>query len=152
MDTLKFTKKEILQVQKNRDPYLMIDCATEIILGKSSKGYKYLDKKEWFFEVHWPQDPNMPGMLQLESMTQMASLIILGKKENHGKIMYLTSMDKIKFIKKVIPDTKLEIETELINWNRGIGKFSGKCIANKQIVSKAEFNLMLPDELRKYRS
>ncbi len=151
MDILTLTKEDILKVQMNKDPYLMIDHASEIILGKKSKGYKFLKKNEWFFKVHWANDPNMPGMLQLESMTQMASLIILAKKENHGKVMYLTSMDKIRFLKKVIPESKLEIETELINWNRGIGKFVGKCIINNEIVSKAEFNLMLPDELRKYK-
>ena len=97
-----------------------------------------------------PGDPNMPGMLQLEAMTQMASLIILSKKENHKKLMYLVSMDKIRFFKKVVPENKLQIETELINWNRGIGKFVGKCMINNDIVSKAEFKLMLLDELRKY--
>ena len=147
---MKLTKKQIIKIQKNRDPYLLIDYASNVLPGKLVEGYKILKKNEWFFKVHWENDPNMPGMLQLESMTQMASLMILGKKDNHGKVMYLTSMDKIRFFKKVIPENRLEIETELINWNRGIGKFEGKCIINQEIVSKAIFNLMLPEELIKY--
>ena len=81
----------ILEYQQNRDPYLMIDFATEVAPGKSAKGYKDLSEKEWFFKVHWPSDPNMPGMLQIESLVQMSALAILSLPGNKGKIMYLTS-------------------------------------------------------------
>ena len=64
-------KKQILEYQQNKPPYLMIDCAEEIIPGKSAKGYKDLNFDEWFFKVHWPKDPNMPGMLQVESQTKI---------------------------------------------------------------------------------
>ena len=77
MIKLTLDKKEIENYQQNRDPYLMIDYATEVVPGVSSKGYKKLTKKEWFFKVHWPSDPNMPGMLQVEAMVQMSSLAIL---------------------------------------------------------------------------
>ena len=46
--TLKLNKEEILYYQKNRDPFLMIDIATEIVPGKKANGYKYLKKDEWF--------------------------------------------------------------------------------------------------------
>ena len=45
-------KKGICEYQKNRDPYLMIDYATEIVPGISAKGYKDLNQDEWFFKVH----------------------------------------------------------------------------------------------------
>ena len=54
----------------------MIDYATEVIPGESSKGYKDLNKDEWFFKVHWPNDPNMPGMLQVEALVQMSALCL----------------------------------------------------------------------------
>ena len=43
----------------------MIDYAEEIVIEKSVKGYKDFDKDEWFFKVHWPSDPNVPGVLQM---------------------------------------------------------------------------------------
>ena len=64
-EKISLSKEQILDYQQNRDPYLMIDCATEILPGESAKGYKDLSKDEWFFKVHWPNDPNMPGMLQI---------------------------------------------------------------------------------------
>ena len=77
MKSLKLDKSEILKYQKNRDPYLFLDFATKVVPGKSAEGYKDLTYKEWFFKVHWPGDPNMPGMLQLEALVQMSSLALL---------------------------------------------------------------------------
>ena len=63
-----FNKSRILEVQQNRDPFLMIDYAEEIVIEKSVKGYKDFNKDEWFFKVHWPSDPNVPGVLQIECL------------------------------------------------------------------------------------
>ena len=55
------------------------------------------------FKVHWPSDPNVPGVLQIECLFQTASLAILAKPENSGKIMYVSSLDKVRFLKKITP-------------------------------------------------
>ena len=73
---MKLNKKKILEYQQNRPPYLMIDFVDEVVPGKSAKGYKNLAKDEWFFKVHWPQDPNMPGMLQIESLITCGSTTV----------------------------------------------------------------------------
>ena len=86
MNKISLNKNEIYDYQKNREPYLFLDFATEIIPGKSAKGYKDLKKDEWFFKVHWPNDPNMPGMLQIEALVQMSALSILSLPGNKGKI------------------------------------------------------------------
>ena len=97
-------KNDIIEYQQNRDPYLMIDVADEIIPGKKASGYKDLSKDEWFFKVHWKNDPNMPGMLQIEALVQMASLSILTLPGNKGKIMYLVSADNLQFKKKLFQE------------------------------------------------
>ena len=74
MNKITLNKKDILEFQQNRDPYLFVDVATEIIPGVSSKGYRIFNEDEWFFKVHWEKDPNVPGMLQIESLVQMSSL------------------------------------------------------------------------------
>ena len=98
---MKLDKKKILEYQQNRSPYLMIDFVEEVIPGKSARGYKDLNDDEWFFKVHWPNDPNMPGMLQIEALVQMSALSILTLPNNKGKIMYLTGANNLKFIKKL---------------------------------------------------
>tara|TARA_A100001015_G_C14337830_1_gene461881 strand:+ start:42 stop:506 length:465 start_codon:yes stop_codon:yes gene_type:complete len=150
MKKLKLDKIKILEYQKNRDPYLMIDYAEEVIPGKSSKGYKDLNENDWIFKVHWENDPNLPGMLQIEALVQMSSLAIFTLPGNKGKIMYLTSSNNIKFIKKVVPNCRFFLETKIKSFSRGIANCEGVGSVNKSIVCKADFTLILPDEIKKY--
>ena len=142
-------KKQICEYQQNRDPYLMIDYASEIIPGKSAKGYKELKEDEWFFKVHWPGDPNMPGMLQIESLVQMSALSILCLPGNKGKVMYLTSANNMKFLKKITPSSRLDIETKVISYKRGLAICEGIGLIQNEIACKAQFNLILPEEIKK---
>ena len=147
---MKLNKEQILEYQQNRPPYLMIDFAEEVVPGKSAKGYKDFKEDEWFFKVHWPRDPNVPGMLQIEALVQMSALSILSLPGNKGKVMYLTSANNIKFIKKIIPNTRLDIETRIKSFKRGLAICEGIGLVKKEIVCKAEFNLILPEEIKKY--
>ena len=147
---MKLNKEQILEYQQNRPPYLMIDFAEEVVPGKSAKGYKDFKEDEWFFKVHWPKDPNVPGMLQIEALVQMSALSILSLPGNKGKVMYLTSANNIKFIKKIIPNKRLYIETKVKSYKRGLAICEGLGLIEKQIACKAEFNLILPEEIKKY--
>ena len=144
-------KTQILDYQQNKPPYLMIDEALEIIPGESAKGYKELKNDEWFFKVHWENDPNMPGMLQIEALVQMSALAILTLPGNKGKVMYLTSANNMKFIKKIIPGMRLDIETYIKSFKRGLAVCDGIGLINNEIACKASFNLILPDEIKKYK-
>ena len=103
MNNFSLNKKQIEEYQKNRDPYLFIDFVDNVVPGESIEGYKDLRVKEWFFDVHWPGDPNMPGMLQIEALTQMSALSILTLPGNKGKIMYLISAEKLVFKRASVP-------------------------------------------------
>jgi 3-hydroxyacyl-[acyl-carrier-protein] dehydratase len=148
---MKLTNKEILEYQKNRPPYLMIDFAEEVIPGKSAKGYKDLKDDEWFFKVHWPEDPNMPGMLQIESLVQMCALSLLTMPGNKGKLVYLVSADKIILKKKITPNNRLIIETKVNSFNRGIAKCSGEGKIGDKIACSAEFTVVLPHIINYYK-
>ena len=150
MKILTLNKEEICEYQQNRDPYLMIDFVEKVVPGKSAIGYKDLKEDEWFFKVHWPGDPNMPGMLQIESLVQMCALSILCLPGNKGKVMYLTSANNLKFIKKILPGSRLYIETKVRSFKRGLAICEGVGLVEKKIVCKAEFNLILPEEIKKY--
>ena len=147
---MKLDLKGIHEYQQNRDPYLFIDYVDEVIPGKIANGFKDLKKDEWFFKVHWPGDPNVPGMLQIEALVQMSALAIVTLPGNKGKVIYLASADKIKFKKKVVADNRLYLETYLINWSRGVGKCKAFGKIDNKIVCEAEFIITEPITLNKY--
>ena len=148
---MKLDKNEILEYQQNRPPYLMIDFADEVVPGKSAKGYKDLTENEWLFKVHWPKDPNMPGMLQIESLVQMCALSLLKMPGNKGKLVYLVSADKVKLQKKIIPNYRLIIETKVNSYKRGIAKCQGKGEVNNKLACSAEFTIVMPHVINYYK-
>ncbi len=150
MKALNLDRQGIYEYQQNREPYLMIDHATEVIPGVSAKGYKDFKSDEWFFKVHWKNDPNVPGMLQIEALVQMSALSILSLPGNKGKVVYLTSANNLKFIKKILPNSRLYIETKIKSFKRGLAVCEGQGLIEKNVACKAEFNLILPDEIKKY--
>ena len=152
MKEMKLDKDEICQYQKNRDPYLMIDYATKIIPGVSAEGYKDLKDDEWFFKVHWENDPNMPGMLQIESLVQMSALSILTLDGNKGKTMYLVNANNLRFFKKILPRDRLYIKTTVDSYKRGIAKCHGEGHVEDKIVCKADFTLVLKDKIIRIRN
>ena len=148
---ISLNKKQILEYQQNKPPYLMIDEALEIIPGKSAKGFKQLEDDEWFFKVHWENDPNMPGMLQVESLIQMCALSLLTLPGNKGKLVYVISANNLKFKRKIIPKDKFDIETNIICYNRGLAKCEGTGKVNGELACSAHFNIVLPHVLEKYK-
>tara|TARA_E500000178_G_scaffold287923_1_gene290373 strand:+ start:200 stop:664 length:465 start_codon:yes stop_codon:yes gene_type:complete len=151
MNKIYLDNQGILEYQKNRFPYLMIDVAEEIVPGKYAKGFKNLSSNDWFFKCHFPGDPNMPGMLQIESMVQMSALIILTLPNNKGKIMYISKLKKAVFKKKILIGDKFYIEADLNSYKRGIASFIAKAFVKENKVCEAEFDLVLPDEINKYK-
>ena len=151
MDSIELDFNGILEYQKNRYPYLMMDVATEVVPGKSSKGYKNLTSNDWFFKCHFEGDPNMPGMLQVEALVQMSALSVLTLPGNKGKVVYLISANNIKLSKKVLVGDCFEIETKLLSWKRGLGHCEGTGSVNGEIACKAEFNIVMPDLIKEYR-
>jgi len=129
----------------------MIDEATNVIPGKSADGFKELKKDEWFFRVHWPNDPNVPGMLQIEALVQMSAMAILTLPGNKGKVMYLTSANNLKFIRKILPNSKLYLNTKIKSFKRGLAICQGFGTVNNEMVCKADFNLILPEEIKKFK-
>ncbi len=148
---MELDKSGILEYQKNRDPYLFIDKATKIVPGKSADGEKYLHEDEWFFKVHWPEDPNMPGMLQVEALVQLSALTILTLPNNKGKIVYLLGAKNLKFKKKVVPNKNFVMKTKLLTWKRGIGICEGIAYVDDEIACQATFDILLKDDLLKYK-
>ncbi len=151
MKTLSLNNLEILEYQKNRYPYLMIDVAEEVVPGKFAKGFKNLSSNDWFFKCHFPGDPNMPGLLQIEAMVQMSALVILTLPNNKGKIMYISKLKKAIFKQKVLIGDKFNIEADLLAYKRGVATFIAKAFIKEKKVCEAEFDLVLPEELERFR-
>ena len=89
---------EIMNTLRHRYPFLMVDRITEYDESHVT-GYKNVTINEPFFQGHFPGDPTMPGVLILEAMGQVASVLVAVRlgKEQTGKIAFLAGVDKARF-------------------------------------------------------
>ena len=117
---ISLNKNGLYEFQQNRYPYLLIDKADEIIPGKSAKGYKNFTINDWWFDVHFPDNPMVPGALMMESIVQLGALMVTTLPGNKGKVVYLTSANKFKLFRKVEPGDCFKIFTKLLTWKRGL--------------------------------
>ena len=135
---------ELLRYQPNRYPFLMIDVVTEVSPGNYAKGYKNLTLNEWYFPIHFPGAPNMPGALQLEAMAQMLTVAITTLPNLEGKVTHALS-HKVRFRKEVKPGDQLIIETVVKSWHRGVAVGLGKSFVDGILVCEAEMTIAIPE-------
>lgn len=140
---------QLQDYQPNRYPFLMIDHVDWVVPGKSAKGYKNLTMNEWYFPVHFPGGPNMPGALQLEALAQMLTVAITTLPGMKGKVTHALQ-HVVRFRKEVVPGDKFEIETEVLSWKRGICKGKGVARTNGEVACEAEMLITIPEILEQF--
>ena len=136
--------EELKKYQPNRYPLLMIDYVTEVVPGKYAKGYKNLSNNEWYFPVHYPGDPNMPGCLQLEALAQMLTVAVLTLDGLAGKYVYALK-HTIRYKKEIHPGDRFDIDAQVISFKRGIITGKVKGFVDGQICVEADMMIAIPD-------
>lgn len=127
---MKLTTKEIMEIIPHRHPFLLIDTIEEMVPGIKAVGKKCVTYNEPFFAGHFPNEPVMPGVLQIEALAQTGAVAILSKPENKGKTAYFGAINGAKFKNKVVPGDVLTLEVEIISEKGPVGV--GKAVARNQ--------------------
>lgn len=131
---------EIKQKIPHRYPFLLIDKIIEID-RKHCIAVKNVTVNEPFFQGHFPQEPVMPGVLQIEAMAQAAGVLVLNYLDEPEKYStYFLKIDNVKFRQKVVPGTTLLLNVALTTEiRRGCATVKGYAFDGDKIVSEAEF-------------
>ncbi|MCH8327693.1 MAG: bifunctional UDP-3-O-[3-hydroxymyristoyl] N-acetylglucosamine deacetylase/3-hydroxyacyl-ACP dehydratase [Candidatus Marinimicrobia bacterium] len=136
---------EVQRVLPHRYPFLMLDRVVDFEGDNKCTGIKQVTVNEPYFQGHFPDHPIMPGVLQLEAMAQVSSILLLRQEGNQGKIGYFMSADKVKFRKPVFPGDTLFIEAEILKIRGSIGVAVARCVVNDVVVSQANLKFALMD-------
>jgi len=150
-DTLYQSYLDIRQIQRilpHRYPFLLVDRVIEIDGNKRAVGIKNVTINEPFFGGHWPDQPFMPGVLQIEAMAQLAGVLLLRKLENTGKVAFLLSIDKARLRRPVVPGDQLILEAETRRLKAHSGRVDCRALVNGKVASEAQLNFMLVDQRR----
>lgn len=144
------TKEKILQLLPHRDPFLMLDELRDAVPGESGIGIRYISADEYYFKGHFPNNPVMPGVLQVEAMAQTACAIVELEYINSGHPradVLFRAVDNVKFKKVVLPGDTLEMHVKKISSLRNVFKFVGETYVNGELTCSAVLTaLMLPKD------
>ena len=129
---------DILKILPHRYPFLLVDRILECDDEKRIVGIKNLTFNEYFFQGHFPGQPVMPGVLQMEALAQVAGILLNRMFGGEGKVSYFAAIDHARFRRPVVPGDQLRMEIEIIKAKPRLSKVNAKAFVGEQLVSEAD--------------
>lgn len=136
--------KRIRELLPHRYPFLMVDKVIQMT-DTFIVGVKNITTNEPYFTGHFPQEPVMPGVLQVEAMAQTGGLLVLAMLDEPERYStYFLKIDNVKFRHKVVPGDTILFRVELTSeMRRGIATMRGLAFIGDKVVSEADFTAQI---------
>lgn len=138
-ETYIYDKEQIKSILPHREPFLFVDYITDL-KETSITGLKLVKHDDFYFKGHFPSEPIMPGVLQIETMAQVGGVLCLNSvPDPENYLTYFAKIDKVKFKDKVIPGDTITFNLKLLHpIRRGICHMFGTGSVNNKEVIEAE--------------
>ena len=145
-DGVVFDINAIQKILPHRYPFLLIDKITAFS-ETEIEGVKNVTMNEPYFQGHFPGNPVMPGVLQIEAMAQVGGILLLNKVPNPEDVwVYFLAINNARFKKMVIPGDTIHFHLKMNNLKRNICKMHGKGYVNGKLVCEADLIAGLVDK------
>lgn len=139
---------EIMKHLPHRYPFLLVDRILEISESRVV-GLKNVTINEPFFQGHFPGEPVMPGVLVLESMGQVAGMMISARPgADRDQLLILTTLEDVKFRRPVRPGDQLVTEAELLRLRGRMGKVKAIAKVDGEPAAEGVFGFLVTPTLR----
>ncbi|MDZ7807847.1 MAG: 3-hydroxyacyl-ACP dehydratase FabZ [Gracilimonas sp.] len=135
--------EQIKKILPHRYPFLLVDRVLEVD-AESIKAYKNVTANEEFFNGHFPGQPIMPGVLQVEALAQAGAIMLMSQSEDPEEtLMVFTGISKCKFRKQVVPGDQLMLEVELGSKKRNFVNMTGIATVDGKVACELEASAAL---------
>ena len=126
---------------------MLVDAITEHESGRRLVAVKNVTVNEEFFQGHFPGTPLMPAVLMLESLSQVAAILLLHREEAAPNVrVYLRGVNDAKFRHQVVPGDRLRLEISLGRRRASLARANAAAYVGDQVVAEAELLLgLVPD-------
>lgn len=121
-----------------RYPSVLVDAVTHHEPGHRIRAVKNVTVNEEFFQGHFPGTPLMPGVLMIESLTQVASLLLFADEAAVDRCAWLRGVDHAKFRRQVVPGDRLELSVTMGRRRGGVARLAAVASVGGQVVAEAD--------------
>lgn len=135
--------KEIYRILPHRHPMCLVDRVLEYENGKYAIGIKNVTYNERVFEGHFPSQPVMPGVLQVEALAQLAAWLVLQEIGKEGQLGYFRTISKATFRRAVVPGDQLRLEIEVVQRRSTLARIKGQAYVDDALATEAELSIAL---------
>ena len=136
---------EIMKILPHRYPFLLVDRVIEMEGYERVVGIKNVTVNEHFFQGHFPGKPIMPGVLQIESMAQLAGVLLRRQLRGQKKLAVLMGIDRVRFRRQVVPGDQLVLEAVADRMKTSHGQVKCRASVNGKTACEALIKFMLLD-------
>src|SRR5471032_1945262 len=130
-----------------RYPSMLVDAITEYDAGRRLVAVKNVTVNEEFFQGHFPGTPLMPGVLMLESLSQVAAVLLVQRGDAPPNThVYLRGISDAKFRKQVVPGDRLRLDVSLVRRHAQVARAHATAYLEDQVVAECDMFLgIVPD-------
>jgi len=131
---------QILAVLPQRFPFVMVDRVTQLTAGKSIRGTKCVAFNEPWFQGHPVPSTSMPGVLVLESLTQIATVLAYASDpfDRNTSVLYFLGIDKAKLRRAAVPGDRVDLRVDVLHHQSNVWSFRGEATVEGQLCAEAE--------------
>lgn len=138
-------REQIMEIIPHRDPFLLLDEIIELEPGQRAVALRHVGPDEDYFRGHFPGNPIMPGVLQVEALAQAGAVAALSLPENKGRLVLFAGIDGVRFKRIVKPGETLRLEVEMTKMRGAIGKGEARATVDGELVCKATLTFAIVD-------
>ena len=141
--TASLDRDGIRAIIPHREPFLLVDEVTELRPGVRAVGRYLVKPDDWYLAGHFPGNPIMPGVLQVEALAQLGAVCGLAHPDFAGKLALFAGIDDVRFKRIVRPGDVLELECRITRLRGPIGKADASAHVGGELACRAGITFAL---------